>query len=179
MKSNYYFPALLSLVFVFSLHGISRAANFTVNNNGDTSDVTAGDGICADAGGNCTLRAAVEETNALSGNDAINFVASLTNATITLTTGVEIQISGTNGTLQINGLGADMLTIDGGAGSNRIFFTNNAANITITGVTMQGGGTLPQGGAIFADGGTLVLISVLIRNNVASSSKQRRWYMAR
>jgi CSLREA domain-containing protein len=146
----------------------AQAANFTVNNNGDTSDVAAGNGICADAGSNCTLRAAIEEANALSGNDTIDFAASLTNATITLTTGVEILISGTNGTLQINGLGADKLTIDGGTGSNRIFFTDNGATVTITGVTMQGGngGSGGQGGAIYANGGSLSLVAVLVQNNI-------------
>lgn len=146
----------------------AQAANFTVNNNGDTSDAAAGDGICADTGGNCTLRAAVEEANALAGNDTIDFAASLTNATITLTTGVEISINGAGGTLQINGLGADKLTIDGGAGSNRIFLTTNAATVTIAGVTMQGGngGSGGQGGAIYANGGSLVLSAVLVQNNV-------------
>ncbi len=171
MKYNQLFPVLLLFVFGFSFVGISRAANFTVNNNGDTSDTTPGNGMCVDASGNCTLRAAVEEANTLSGNDTIDFAASLTNATITLATGVEIAISGTNGTLQINGLGADKLTIDGGAGSNRIFLTSNSAAVTITGVTLQGGnGNSPgqQGGAIYANGGSLVLIAVLVQNNIVT-----------
>ena len=149
---------------IFVLTSEAQAANFTVNNSGDTSDVTSGDGFCVDTGNNCTLRAAIEEANAFAGNDTIDFAASLTNATITLTTGVEIAISGTNGTLQINGLGADKLTIDGGAGSNRIFLTINSAVVTITGVTLQGGnGNSPsqQGGAIYANGGSLMLLRFL------------------
>ncbi|MEP6570541.1 MAG: choice-of-anchor Q domain-containing protein [Acidobacteriota bacterium] len=169
MKSVSFVRILLSFVFVFLLVGAARAANFTVNNNADTSDVAAGNGICADAAGNCTLRAAVQEANALSGNDSINFAASLINATITLTTGVEIPISGLTGTLEITGHGANKLTIDGGAGSNRIFSTNNAATVTISRVTLQGGGSAggvgPDGGAIFASGGTLVLNAVLVQNN--------------
>lgn len=39
----------------------------------DTSDNNAGDGICDDGSGNCTLRAAIEETNAYDGSDTINF----------------------------------------------------------------------------------------------------------
>ncbi len=164
---------LFSFSFFFLLVGTARAANFTVNNNADTSDAAAGNGVCADAIGNCTLRAAVEEANALSGDDAINFAASLMNATITLTTGIEITINGAGGTLQITGPGADKLTIDGGAGSNRIFFTTNAATLTITGITMQGGGSIgagPEGGAINASGGTLVLNAVRVRNNNAGSN---------
>jgi hypothetical protein len=40
---------------------LGHAANFTVNDRGDTPDASAGDGTCADANGKCTLRAAVEE----------------------------------------------------------------------------------------------------------------------
>lgn len=163
MKSVHFLRILLLFVFVFSFFGAARAVNFTVNNNADTSDVAAGNGICADAAGNCTLRAAVQEANARAGDDTIDFAASLTGATIALTTGVEIPINGSGGTLQITGLGADKLTIDGGAGSNRIFSTN-AATVTITGVTLQRGGSV-QGGAILTTDGTLVLNTVLVQNN--------------
>src|SRR5438552_1720069 len=40
-------------------------SSFTVNDLGDTSDANAGDQICADSNGQCTLRAALEEANAL------------------------------------------------------------------------------------------------------------------
>jgi len=48
-------------------------ATFTVNSSGDQSDVTPGDGICATPGGTCTLRAAIQEANALPGSDTILF----------------------------------------------------------------------------------------------------------
>lgn len=164
------------LVFFVCLTTKVFAANFTVNQNGDTSDAAAGDGICADAIGNCTLRAAVDEANALTSDDTVNFAASLANTTITLTSGNEIsinQITGATGTLTIAGLGADKLTIDGGTGTNRIFFMN-LVNVTIIGVTLQGGGSSGialEGGAIEAMGnigsGTLVLSRVVVRNNIA------------
>ncbi|HMS23802.1 MAG TPA: LPXTG cell wall anchor domain-containing protein [Candidatus Saccharibacteria bacterium] len=49
------------------------AASLTVDSILDTSDDTAGDGSCDDGSGNCTLRAAIEEANALAGADTINF----------------------------------------------------------------------------------------------------------
>ena len=49
------------------------AATFTVDSTSDVSDNNAGDGVCNDGGGNCTLRAAIEEANALSGADNIHF----------------------------------------------------------------------------------------------------------
>ncbi len=54
-------------------------ATFTVNNNGDGNDATPGDGVCETATGNgiCTLRAAIHETNALSGADTIHFESAI------------------------------------------------------------------------------------------------------
>ena len=47
---------------------------FVVKNTGDTVDANPGDGFCADANGNCTLRAAVDEANAnQAANDIIIF----------------------------------------------------------------------------------------------------------
>src|SRR5262245_41235840 len=132
------------------------AATFAVNDAGD-----AGDGTC-DA--TCTLRDAIDDANNLAGNDTIVFAAGLT--TITLTNEIVIQ---NNGSLTINGLGANVFTIDGGAGTNRIFQTNSAT-VTIAGVTLTGGngtgGTSSGiGGAIFAFGGSLMLERVHITGN--------------
>ena len=48
-------------------------ATFSVNSTGDTSDAAPGNAICADSTGACTLRAAIQEANALAGADTINF----------------------------------------------------------------------------------------------------------
>jgi len=53
--------------------GASPSTTFTVNSTGDTSDANAGDGICDDGAGSCTLRAAIEEANATPGSDTIDF----------------------------------------------------------------------------------------------------------
>lgn len=50
------------------------AATFTVNSLNDAVDLLPGDGVCdssAQPNSQCTLRAAVQETNALSGADTI------------------------------------------------------------------------------------------------------------
>ncbi|MBM4456959.1 MAG: CSLREA domain-containing protein [Chloroflexi bacterium] len=48
-------------------------AAFVVNSRADTSDANPGNGVCADAAGACTLRAALEEANARVGADTITF----------------------------------------------------------------------------------------------------------
>jgi redox-sensitive bicupin YhaK (pirin superfamily) len=114
------------------------------------------------------LRDAVDDANAAGTDDTISFAAGVTNITLTK----EILINNT-GTLTINGNGANVLTIDGGAGTNRIFTTYHAT-VTVTGVTLTGGnGTADEvvsgpGGAIYAYEGTLVLNGVHVTANSAA-----------
>ncbi|MCH8223489.1 MAG: fibronectin type III domain-containing protein, partial [Chloroflexi bacterium] len=54
-------------------HPVRAATTFTVTSTGDSGDSNAGNGICDDGSGSCTLRAAIEEANALSGTDTIAF----------------------------------------------------------------------------------------------------------
>ncbi|MFO7682650.1 MAG: right-handed parallel beta-helix repeat-containing protein, partial [Chloroflexota bacterium] len=51
----------------------SPLSTFIVNSSGDQSDSNPGDGQCLTAVGTCTLRAAIEESNALPGADTIHF----------------------------------------------------------------------------------------------------------
>ena len=44
-----------------------------VDSTGDGGDNNPGDGVCDDGTGNCTLRAAIEETNTISGTETIKF----------------------------------------------------------------------------------------------------------
>ncbi|MDQ3537382.1 MAG: hypothetical protein M3415_01080, partial [Actinomycetota bacterium] len=67
--------------------GVTAAAagiTLTVNYGRDGGDVNAGDGICAAASGSCTLRAAIEEANALAGANTVNFAIGTGLKTITL-----------------------------------------------------------------------------------------------
>lgn len=55
--------------------GPAAAATFTVDTTADAHDDLPGDGVCADALGDCTLRAAVDEANALAGPDVVDIPA--------------------------------------------------------------------------------------------------------
>jgi hypothetical protein len=52
-----------------------QATTFNVNSEVDAVDANPGDGVCATADSDCTLRAAIEETNVLAGADTINLPA--------------------------------------------------------------------------------------------------------
>ncbi|MCX6835720.1 MAG: T9SS type A sorting domain-containing protein [candidate division Zixibacteria bacterium] len=66
---------LVAVVSCLFLTGLAGATTFVVNTKRDTHDATPGDGVAADLSGqadsSCSLRAAVEETNALAGADTI------------------------------------------------------------------------------------------------------------
>lgn len=84
------------------------AVTFVVNSTADAPDAVRGDGVCATAAGACTLRAAVDETNALpGGTDFITLPA----GTYALTSRESLRIY--QG-LQITGAAAATTVLDGG-----------------------------------------------------------------
>ncbi len=69
---------------VLGTTGLAHAATFTVDDTADLVDQTPGDGVCATVAASCTLRAAIQEANALPGPDAIDVDPNIVNHTITL-----------------------------------------------------------------------------------------------
>src|SRR5262249_41408285 len=63
----------LSAIVLALLSGPAGALTFTVDSTGDGSDTSAGDGTCVATSGGCTLRAAIEESNAHPDADTIEF----------------------------------------------------------------------------------------------------------
>ncbi len=97
---------------------IPPAGSFIVNDPRDVGDLNPGNGIVDTELGNgvVTLRAAIEEANALEGDNTIEFAPNLSGQTITLSNG-ELDITSN---IVINGLGANNLTISGNNAS-RVF----------------------------------------------------------
>ncbi len=158
-------------VFMFSLFALGQIPVVPADLKGTLSlTVTRSDDRNATCvPGDCSLREAVNAANASATDDTIDFAAGLT--TVTLTNEIVINNAGA---LAINGPGASSLTIDGGAGTNRIF-SINSATATISGVTLMGGTANPVGlppsnlgGAIYAELGSLTLDSVYVTDNSAS-----------
>lgn len=107
MKKTIIFTILLFILAFTQTRAV--AADYIVTRNDDRNNPTC-------VVGDCSLREAVmvSQTDGLA--DTIYFAGSLNGQTITLTD--EIIWSGT---LTITGPSASLLTIDGGAGFNRIF----------------------------------------------------------
>lgn len=119
-------------IFVFGgLVQSVRADTFIVDVTGDTGDANPGDGFCADVSGDCTLRAAVEEANALAGDDTITFSVP-DNSTISPTPAINITSN-----IVIDASDVEGLTLDGGWDGNvgtvgtRIFFIDTHGSVGV------------------------------------------------
>lgn len=155
---------LLSVaVLMISLGGAAEGSIIVVDTTADAVDANPGDGVCDDGNGNCSLRAALQEADALPGSDTVT----LPSGTYTLTLGSELII---NSDVSVVGDGAASTIIQaaasaGTAGFRVLFITSGA--VYISGVTIRHGnisGTHNDGGGI-DNRGTLTLEDCVVSNN--------------
>jgi len=164
----------LLLTFAFSLFISSAyAATFTVNSTTDAVDASPGNGTCATAGSVCTVRAAIQEANALAGTDTIILPA----GTYTLSIAGTEEDAAATGDLDIT---SDM-TIDGANESTTIIDATtidraidipSTAIVTIQNLTVKNGDVEGKGGGInnSQTGSTLTLNHVTVSDNTANNS---------
>jgi CSLREA domain-containing protein len=161
----------LSALFTSLIAPTASASNFIVNSLGDTPDALTSDGLCADAGGACTLRAAIQQANADPSGDVIGFSV---NGTINLTSA----LPSFSKSMTISGPGAGQLTVRrNSAEPYRIFVVNAGADITMSGLTVSNGlaplpvngGPSQEGGGIYNAGG-MALTGVTVSGNATSNS---------
>ncbi len=160
--------------------GLASGQTLTVTTAIDSVDAAPGDGVCADALGFCSLRAAIVEANALPGLQRIDLPAG--HYALTLTGPMENQ--GLSGDLDIRddldivGAGQDLSIVDA-QGLDRVFDIGPdgvLASATIRGLTISGGSRLAP--AVDADGGgirvghrgALTLTDSVVRDNRAAQA---------
>jgi CSLREA domain-containing protein len=138
------------------------AGPFVVDSTADAVDATPGDGICADAGGDCTLRAAIQEANAIAGPDEITLPA----GTYVLGIAGTDEDAAATGDLDVtddvtlSGAGAGATVIDAD-GIDRLFHVVGFdPTMWIEDVTLTGG----IRGALYTEGGLAVANSVVAGN---------------
>jgi len=133
----------------------------TVNSSGDEGDTNPGDGRCMTVNCECTLRAAIEEANALAGKDTICYDIP----------GSDINNNGIISTITPMSLYENLteaVFIDGYSQTGSVMATNSAAAIIKIRIN---GENLPANGAIFqttADGSKLA--GMIISGNDASDN---------
>jgi len=158
----------------------AHAAVFTVDTTDDDVDVIPGDGFCLTAAMDCSLRAAVQEANALGGSNTITLPAGTYLLTVAgqnedgAATG-DLDIAGhVFDTLTIRGAGAATTIVDGG-GIDRVFHVcptgydcvGNA--ITIADVTIQNGNAGTDSGGGIRNRGNLHLTRTVVTGNGATA----------
>lgn len=116
-----------SLIFVLTLPHIAEGATFAVTRNAtqDMEDINLNDNLCGTAVGTCTLRAAIEQSNATQGEDVINLPA----GQYVLTLG-QLMIEDN---LTIRGEGAGMITSDGTIVGGTIIDGNDESRVLLIG----------------------------------------------
>jgi CSLREA domain-containing protein len=161
---------------LLSLSQVANAAKFVVNSTDDAVDANTADGICETAPGNgvCTLRAAIQQANALAGPDKIVLKAKKYILTLTgsgedaaATGDLDITDSAT-----IVGAGSAYSIVDGNH-SDRVFHVMGSSTITVKfiALTVQNGYVNLElgGGGIFNQNATATVAIDLcsVKNNMA------------
>jgi uncharacterized repeat protein (TIGR01451 family)/CSLREA domain-containing protein len=145
-----------------------HAATFVVDTTADTADAVPGDGICADSGGACSLRAAIQEANALAGPDTIQL--SVATYVLSGAAGDDLALSGDldiTGDLTLSGAGSASTIIDGG-GVDRVLDIDPSGagvSVTIANLTVRGGNAPGEAGGGIRNRGTLSLANVVLASN--------------
>ncbi len=147
-----------------SMHPQAAAAatlTFQVTTTTDAPDAAPGDGICADAAGQCTLRAAIQEADAQPAGSTITILVPA--GTFPLKLGV---LSLTANTITVQGAGAGATTVDG-RNASQVFTIAPAATATLGQLAVIHGSASLGGG--IGTAGTLTVTSSTVTSSVASN----------
>jgi CSLREA domain-containing protein len=118
----------------------------TVNDTGDTHDVTPGDGACTDSNGKCTLRAAIEEVNAQGSATPVDVSFNIPGGgTPTITPGSALPAV----TAPVN---LDAST-QPGTGRERVLLGTKTGRLGFGGLDLQGTGSSVKGLSVSGFGG--------------------------
>ena len=145
---------------------LAHGATLTIDSTADAVDVAPGDGVCATAADECTLRAAIQEANALPGADTIG-VDPILSGQVTLTIPGAGEDAAATGDLDVT----ENVSIDGkrpiasggietlgiyGNGLDRVLHVLPGVTATITNVALRDGSTgVGENGGCLLNEGTL------------------------
>jgi CSLREA domain-containing protein len=144
--------------------GVANAASlsFAVNTTADGHDAHPGHRICADSSGQCTLRAAIEETNAQPVGTSVTVKVPAGTYKLRLGT-----LAVTHNTITIAGAAATR-TIVQQNGSTAVVAVSSGVHLTLVALELTGGGASSEGGGLY-NSGTTKLVKVMVTGNTAHS----------
>ncbi|MFN7930654.1 MAG: choice-of-anchor Q domain-containing protein [Blastocatellia bacterium] len=147
---------------------IGCVSSLTVNNTGDGSDATPGNGVCETATGNgvCTLRAALQEANALTTCTPFTINFGVT-GTIPLSSNLPV-IAHPN--LTITGPGANQLTVDGASSYQPFIIGGGNYAVTLSGLKVANGRANGGAGLLNLSTGTVNVNNLSFEGNQVTNS---------
>ncbi len=178
MKLRSLLPALLVLLlsFLYLASSVTPAradSQFNVNSTADIPDVLPGDGVCGTGNGGCTLRAAIQEANALPGHDTI-LLPGGTYSLILPGSGEDASATGDldiTDDLTLGGAAAYSTTVVGVGLADRVFhIVTSTVRVHLSNLTIRGGSPPIEGEEAFGGGiynaGLMAVDATIIRDNV-------------
>ena len=180
-KNNKSYSRPFSLILaaaLISAPAISNASAFNVNSTTDAVDSNIGDGTCAASSGDCTLRAAIQEANALAGSDTINlpagnYLLTLQNTNEDAAADGDLDITSD---INIVGVDRDTTVIDADF-TNRIFHILQAPSnekphvVSLSNIKITNGSETDNDGGGINNSGNLNLQNVLLIDNEVNGSE--------
>jgi predicted outer membrane repeat protein len=134
-------------------------SSYSINTTSDTVDANPGDGVARDSFGNTSLRAAIQEANALGVPTEITVPAGTYNLTIT-GSGDNAGDLDITGDITIVGAGAGKTIVNASSLTNErifdVFDTLNLSGVTLTGADVSSGVNGVVGGAIWVRSGAVL-----------------------
>ncbi|MEN1727634.1 MAG: Ig-like domain-containing protein, partial [Pseudomonadota bacterium] len=130
-------------------------ADFVVSSNpNDSADANPGDGLCADASGRCSLRAAVEEANALGSTRRVAVSSGLFRQELG-----EIEVFAD---IELVGLGVGQSELIA-VGANRLFSVSGGGSLSLSGLTLSGDQEVAGTGGLITNAGNLLIEDALLQ----------------
>jgi CSLREA domain-containing protein len=184
-RTTFLFLAVAAaLALLFGLRAATAATagtTFIVTSTTDAVDANLSNAACATSTGACTLRAAIQQANALAGDDVIQVPAG-TYAIAIAPQNENLANSGdfdVTAPVTIIGAGKEATILDGGVpnssapemrGRDRVLEVHAAAgNVTLAGLSIREGYSAEQGGGIYnVSSGTLRLDDVRVLDSYAA-----------
>lgn len=145
----------------------AAAANWTVNSEVDAPDASI-DGVCADAQGRCTLRAAVQEAEAAGGLETIEIPAGRFRLTATgagenLAATGDLDFGSNPVVVRLEGAGAGVTSIEGKG--DRVIDVLPGGDVQLYDLTVRKGRLPGDDGGGIRNAGTLYLYACRIEKN--------------
>jgi CSLREA domain-containing protein len=165
---------VFGLLAVAAAAGVANAATFNVNSTADAVDTNPGDGVCRTAlvGNPCTLRAAIQEANALAGGDRINLTLVGTYALTINGVGENAAATGDLDVTSVisifNTSGGTATVAAGGLAPRDRAFHVLAGSLALHNITVQGGGGQAFGGCILNQNSQVTLDTVTLQSCTAT-----------